>query len=247
MNRIKVYSTIKESSLAAAELFVEQVCQAVKERGQCHVSLAGGETPRRAYELLATKPYCENLPWEKIHVYWGDERCVAATHHLSNQYMARQSFLNQVGIPEENIHPITYEDSASKTAEKYEILLRSIFGHELPRFDLVLLGVGNDGHTASLFPNTDVLNVQEEWVSAVYLPEQNIYRISLTAPIINHARNIVFLVSGASKAQVLQEVVEGTKDVKRLPAQLIEPVDGDLYWLLDEDVATLLASVDNKK
>lgn len=240
MNRVKVYSTIKESSLAAAELFAQKVCQAVKERGQCHVVLAGGDTPRRTYELLATMPYSETLPWQNIHIYWGDERCVPSTHHLSNQAMARQSLLNHVGIPEENIHPITYEDSPSKAAENYEILLRRIFGHETPQFDLVLLGLGNDGHTASLFPNTDVLSVKEGWVSPVYLQEQNTYRVTLTAPILNQARNIAFLVSGPNKAQALQEVMEGPKEFKRLPAQLIKLVNGNLYWLLDEEAAALL-------
>jgi len=208
MNKVKVYSTLKESSVATAELFAQKVCQAVKQRGQCHVVLAGGETPRRTYELLATRPYATSLPWQNIHIYWGDERCVPSTHHLSNQSMARQSLLNHVAIPEENIHPITYEESPSEAAQNYEALLRKIFGHEMPQFDLVLLGLGNDGHTASLFPNTDVLNVQEDWVSPVYLQEQNMYRVTLTAPILNQARNIAFLVSGANKAQVLQEVVE---------------------------------------
>lgn len=246
MNRINVYPTIKESSLAAAEFFAQKVCQAVKERGQCHVLLAGGETPRRTYELLATTPYALALPWQNIHVYWGDERCVPSTHHLSNQSMARQSLLNHVAIPEENIHPITYEGSPSKAAENYEIALRRIFGHEIPQFDLVLLGLGNDGHTASLFPNTDVLTIREDWVSPVYLQEQNMYRVTLTVPILNQARNIGFLVSGASKAQVLQEVVEGPKDGKRLPAQLIELANGNLYWLLDEEAAALLTTKHKK-
>lgn len=244
MNRIHIYPTLQEVSMAAAELFVQKVSQAVKQRGQCHVVLAGGETPRHTYEIVGASPYCARLPWKDIHMYWGDERCVPAAHHLSNQKMARQSLLNHVPIPPENIHPITYEDSPQQAAEKYELLLRQLLGQTHPQFDLILLGLGNDGHTASLFPYTDVLQEKESWVSPVYLQEQDMYRITLTPPILNQGRDILFLISGANKQQVVREVVEGPKDTTRLPAQLIQPPNGNVYWLLDQEAAALLTSTD---
>lgn len=233
MKNITIYDKVEELNSAAAELFAQQVKQAVVNRGCCHVVLAGGETPRKIYELLAEKPYCETLPWENIHIYWGDERCVPATDPLSNQLMARQAFLSKVPIPEENIHPISYNGSPEEAAKQYESYLQSAFGEKMPQFDLVLLGMGNDGHTASLFPHTDVLAVQEKGVRAVHLAAQDMYRISLTAPLLNAARNIAILVAGVNKSQVLLEVMEGPEDNKRLPVQLIKPVSGDLYWLLD--------------
>lgn len=237
---VNVYSNVETQSMAAAELFAKKVCQAVEERGRCNVVLAGGGTPRLMYELLAGKPYCSAIPWAKVHVYWGDERCVPANHQLSNQLMARQSFLDHVPIPEANIHPIVYDGSPSMAAEQYEQVLQATFKGQTPQFDLVFLGVGDNGHTASLFPDTEALKIQDSWVSEVYIAEQDIYRVTLTAPILNQAATIVFLVTGSTKAQVLKEVIEGPPDHTRLPAQLIKPVHGEIYWLLDQGAAALL-------
>jgi len=236
---VKIYPNIEILSEAAAELFAEKTRQAVKDRGRCNVSLAGGGTPRRLYELLAKKPYSREIPWDKVHIYWGDERYVPANNSLSNQFMARQSLLDHISIPEVNIHPITYEISPRKAAEEYEKVLQITFG-DRPQFDVVLLGLGDNGHTASLFPATDVLNIQDHWVSEVYVAEQNLYRVTLTAPILNQATTIIFLVAGSTKAQVIKEVLEGSQDNKRLPALLIKPVNGELYWLLDQQAAALL-------
>ena len=237
---VKAYPTVEALSGAAAELFAKKVCQAVEKRGRCNVVLAGGGTPRLMYELLGGEPYCNTLPWAKIHVYWCDERCVPATHQLSNQLMARQSLLDHVPIPEANIHPIVYDGSPSRAAQQYQQVLEATFTGQPPQFDVVFLGVGDNGHTASLFPETDVLKIQDSWVSEVYIAEQDLYRITLTAPILNQAATIVFLVAGKNKAQVLKEVIEGPADTKRLPAQLIKPVQGEVYWLLDEGAASLL-------
>jgi len=240
MNIVKTYPNVAVLSAAAAELFAEKACQAVEKRGRCHVALAGGGTPRLMYELLAKEPYCTTLPWDKIHVYWGDERCVPAHHNLSNQLMARQSLLDHVPIPEGNIHPIVYENSPSTAAEDYEKMLRATFEGQIPQFDVVFLGLGDNGHTASLFPDTDVLKIQDRWVSPVYVAEQDLYRVTLMAPIINQATAIIFLVAGSTKAQVIKEVIEGPRDSTRLPAQLIQPGNGELYWLLDHEAAALL-------
>ena len=159
---------------------------------------------------------------------------------LSNQYMARQSLLNHIPIPTGNIHPIIYEGSPSGAAENYAKLLHATFGNQAPQFDLILLGLGDDGHTASLFPNTDVLTVQDDWVSSVYMREQNMYRVTLTLPILNSGQAIVFVVTGARKAHIVQQVVQGSQEGKSLPAQLIKPISGNVYWLLDEEAAKLL-------
>jgi len=237
---VKTYPNLGVLSEAAAEFFAEQACQAVEKRGRCNAVLAGGETPRSMYELLAGKPYSTSIPWEKIHVYWGDERCVPANNKLSNQFMARQSLLDHVPIPEENIHPIVYENSPSLAAEEYEKVLRATFKGRSPQFDVVLLGLGDNGHTASLFPATDVLKIQDHWVSHVYIAEQKLYRVTLTAPILNQGATIMFMVAGSKKAQVIKAVIEGPRDSTRLPAQLIEPVNGQLFWLLDQEAAALL-------
>jgi len=236
---VKTYLNVEVLSAAAAALFAEKVCQAVAKRGRCNAVLAGGGTPRSMYELLAHKPYCKTIPWAKLHVYWGDERCVPGNHKLSNQLMARQSLLDHVPIPEANIHPIVYNSTPSMAAEEYEQLLQTTLG-DLPKFDVVLLGLGDNGHTASLFPATDVLNILDHWVSPVYVAEQDLYRVTLTAPIINQAATIIFLVAGSAKAHVIKEVIEGPIDSTRLPAQLIKPAYGELYWLLDVEAAALL-------
>jgi len=240
MEKITIYEDAKQASIAIAALFASVVEKAVQSRGICHVSLSGGETPRKAYELLAKAPYCTGLPWQCIHIYWGDERCVPPTDSLSNQEMARRAFLNHVAIPEGNIHPIVYESSATKAAEKYETLLCSALGQEHPQFDFVFLGLGDDGHTASLFPGTDVLSVTDHWVSSVYLEKQNMYRVTLTPAILNQARVIAFLVNGKGKAQVVQKILEKTSGTQSFPAELIAPNSGELYWLLDQEAAILL-------
>lgn len=240
MNIVRTYPNAEVLSAAAAELFSERACQAVVEKGRCNIVLAGGETPRRTYELLAEEPYCHTIPWQNVHVYWSDERCVPSDHSLSNQFMTRQSLLAHVPIPEANIHPIAYEGSPEKAAEEYEKILQSTFGDQPPQFDLVFLGLGDNGHTASLFPDTDALDIKDQWVSHVYVAQQNLYRVTLTAPILNQAQATVFLVAGSAKAQVIKEVIEGPLDYKRLPAQLIQPVHGQLYWLLDHEAAALL-------
>jgi len=240
MDKITIYEDAKQASIAITALFASVVEKAVQSRGICHVSLSGGETPRKAYELLARDPYCSELPWQCIHIYWGDERCVPPTDSLSNQEMARQAFLNHVAIPEENIHPIVYEGSATGAAEKYEALLCGALGKQHPQFDFVFLGLGDDGHTASLFPGTDVLSVKDHWASSVYLEKQNMYRVTLTPAILNQARVIAFLVNGKGKAQVVQKILEKTSKTQSFPAELITPNNGELYWLLDQEAAILL-------
>ena len=235
-----VYADLEALSHAAAGIWVQQARQAVHARGRFSVVLSGGHTPQRMYEPLAQSPLRDRVPWAQVHVFWGDERCVPSDDSRSNEHMARQALLNLVPIPPGQVHPIQYARSAQEAAEQYEVVLRTFFKDQEPRFDLVLLGLGENGHTASLFPEASVLDEQEHWVAEVYVAEQDLYRVTLTPPLINQAMLVAFLVAGTAKAPVLRKVLEGPFDPHHLPAQLIRPTHGDLYWLIDQEAGSLM-------
>ena len=235
-----VYADPEALCHAAAGIWVEQAQQAINARGRFSVVLSGGHTPQRMYELLAQSPLRDRVAWGQVHVFWGDERCVPPDDSRSNERMARQALLDLVPIPPEQIHPIRCAQSPQEAAEQYETVLRTFFKDQEPRFDLVLLGLGENGHTASLFPGTSVLDDQEHWAAEVYVAEQDLYRVTLTAPLINQAMLVAFLITGSAKASVLQQVLEGPFDPHRLPAQLIRPTHGNLYWLIDQDAGSLI-------
>ena len=237
---IRVYADLEALSVGAAELFAVQARRAIEARGRFAVLLAGGETPRRAYELLATPLFRERIPWPAVHVFWGDERSVPPDDRRSNALMARRALLDHVPVPPQQIHPIPWGGSPGDAAEEYEKLLRTFFAPAPPRFDLVFLGLGENGHTASLFPGTAALKERERWVAEVYLAEEGLHRITLTAPAINQAALAAFLVSGGGKAAMLREVMEGRADPFLIPARLIRPVQGELLWLVDREAAGLL-------
>jgi 6-phosphogluconolactonase len=205
------------------------------------VALAGGHTPERAYQLLAQPPLRSQVPWGQVHVFWGDERCVPPDDPQSNARMARQALLGHVSVPEAHVHPILCARDPHRAAEEYEGLLRTFFGEGRPNFDLVYLGLGENGHTASLFPGTPALDAQERWVAEVYVAEQDMWRVTLTAPVINQAAAVVFLVAGAAKSRVVQRVLEGPFQPHRLPAELIRPIDGSLDWMIDKEAGRELA------
>ncbi|HEY9672991.1 MAG TPA: 6-phosphogluconolactonase [Waterburya sp.] len=213
------------------DLVLSHIQAAIQERGQVTIALAGGGTPKPLYEALAT----QNLPWEKIHVFWGDERYVPADHPDSNQGMARQAWLDKVDISEANIHPMpTNGESPAADAAKHESQLREFFQlpqGEFPRLDIILLGIGDDAHTASLFPHTDALKVQDHLVTVGNKDGQP--RITFTAPLINQARCVMFLVAGESKRPALAQIFAPEADLLTYPARLIQP-QGELWWLLDE-------------
>lgn len=213
-----------------------QVCldgihQAIEERSLCTIALSGGSTPKPLYEAIAT----QNLPWDKIHIFWGDERYVPPDHPDSNQGMARSAWLDKVNIPAANIHPMpTDEADPSVAADKHEQHIREFFrvqAGEFPAFDLILLGIGDDGHTASLFPHTEALNVRDRLITVGNKDGQP--RITFTAPLINHARCVIFVVAGASKRPALAQVFAPTADDQTYPSRLIQP-QGELWWLFDE-------------
>jgi 6-phosphogluconolactonase len=234
------YDDYEALSNAAAGIFVQQARQAAQSKGWFGVVLSGGHTPQRTYQLLAQPPYRDRVSWGQVHVFWGDERCVPPADHRSNARMAHEALLDHVPIPASQIHPIACGQAPRQAADDYEAVLREFFGDQPPRFDLILLGLGENGHTASLFPDTPVLDEQRRWVSDVYVARQDLVRVTLTAPLVNRAAVVAFLVSGAGKAGVLREVLEGPIDPHRLPAQLIRPSHGELHWLVDQDTGALL-------
>jgi 6-phosphogluconolactonase len=237
---ITVYDNLEALSRAAAGLFSERAERAVVGHGRCAVLLAGGETPRRTYELLAEEPLRNRVPWEQLHIFWGDERCVPPDDPRSNARMACRVLLDRVPVPARQIHPIHGDRDPRQAADEYEALLRRFFAGAPPRFDLVLLGLGADGHTASLFPGSSVLKEWERWTSATRRPGEEIDRVTLTVPIINQAELIVFLVAGADKAAVLHEVVDEEPDPRHRPARMIRAEQGELRWLVDKAAARLL-------
>jgi 6-phosphogluconolactonase len=230
----------------AAEQFVRLAKEAEREKGLFTVALAGGSTPRSLYKLLANEnePYRAQLDWKKIHFFWGDERHVAPDHPDSNYRMASEALLTWGPVPSENVHRIKSEMSdANEAAHKYEQTLRefSRLGKtQLPRFDLILLGMGLDGHTASIFPNSYVINEKERLVVAPWIEKLKTHRITLTPPVLNNAAAVILLVSGAEKARTLRDVLEGAYQPEIYPVQLIRPTTGNLLWLADREAARLL-------
>ncbi len=237
---VQIYADLGALSRAAAEIFVARARRAVADHGQFSVALSGGHTPGCTYELLSRPPYGDQVPWNRMHVFWGDERCVPPDDPRSNERMARLALLDHVPIPAEQIHPMRCAGDAAKAAQWYEATLRAFFAGREPRFDLVLLGLGENGHTASLFPETSALDEQEHWAADVAVAGEEFHRITLTPPLINQAAAVMFLITGASKAGILQAVLQGPCTPHRLPAQIIRPVAGETLWLVDRDAGRLV-------
>ena len=240
---ITLCKDLAEISQKAADLFVQISKQAIQNSGRFALALSGGNTPRALYSLLATDAYRSKIDWSKVHIFWGDERCVPPDDEQSNYRMAKETLLLHVPIPEQNIHRVLAEmPDHNVAAEDYERQLASFFQSEsgLPRFDLILLGMGPDGHTASLFPGTAALQDTTHLVVANSVEKFGTFRITLTYPVINNAANVVFLVSGADKAPVLKEVLEGKKQPELYPSQNVNPTNGNLLFLVDRDAASPL-------
>ncbi len=238
---IRVHHSVDELNHSVADFFARTARDAVNSRGRFSVALSGGSSPRGAYELLAGPPYNEQVSWENVHVFWGDERCVPIDDPHSNAGNALRVFLDKVSIPPHQVHPMYNGQAPAEAAADYEVILQRYFGDDPPRFDLIFLGLGENGHTASLFPNQPALHEEKRWVMAVNIPDQEMKeRLTLTAPIINLGRNVAFILFGEKKAETLKKVIEGPRNPDLLPAQLIAPEDGQLQFLVDESAASLL-------
>jgi len=229
----------------AARQFVESTERAVAKRGRARIAVSGGSTPKAAFGLLAdaARLWCGRMPWRRIELWWVDERCVAPDDAESNYRMTREALLDHVPLTPEQIHRMEGELEPETGAARYEAELRDEFrleGAELPRFDVVALGMGPDGHTASLFPQTAALHETARLAVANFVPQKQSWRMTLTWPVINSAAEVFFLIGGADKAQTVKEVWLGPRDAERLPSQLIMPVGGILTLLLDRAAAAFL-------
>ena len=239
----QVWPTQAEMELASARMFADRVKQAVDRRGIARVAISGGSTPQAAFKLLAAEPFASAVPWEKLQLFWVDERCVGPESPQSNYGVCRELLLSKVPIPAANIFRMEGELDPEVAASRYESTLRNALkleGAELPRFDLLALGMGPDGHTASLFPHTAALHEMSRLVVANHVPQMNTWRISLTWMVINYAAEVVFEVEGASKTDIVSEVLTGPRDPERLPSQLIRPASGSLLFQLDQVAAAKL-------
>lgn len=232
-------------ALRAADLLALAAQEASAARGRFAIALSGGETPRAMYRLLARQQFSQKIPWRRVQVYWGDERCVPPDDAESNYAKARDAFIKHVPIAETNVHRMRGEDAPEDAAKAYDAVLRTLAAQERPRsevpvLDLVLLGLGTDGHTASLFPHSDALGEEERFCVATQKPDGT-SRLTITAPVINAARRVWFVVTGAKKAGMVAEVIEGLRVPMAVPAQGVAPVHGTLTWLLDEAAAAELS------
>lgn len=233
---LNVFADRDELSHAAAEFVLRTATAAVLTRGICTIALTGGSSPCRLYRLLADRPYRHGMPWSHTHLFWGDERCVPPDHPDSNYFLAR-TLLEGIAIPDSNVHRMRGEEEPGRAAWSYHELLRDFFEPSpgrFPRFDMILLGLGEDGHVASLFPNGLELGESTQYAIETQKPG-GWKRISLTLPTINAARNVVFLVPGANKAEALRRAL-GDPD-RHVPGSLVRPTEGTLYWLADADAA----------
>ncbi len=235
---LRVYETPEALAAALADLFVEDARAAIETRGSFFVALAGGTTPQAAYSLLAGPERRDAIDWPRVFIYFGDERCVPPESDESNYKMAFEAFLSKVPIPPQNVHRMRGEDEPARAARAYAQGLVETMG-ELPRFDLMLLGMGADGHTASLFPGTDPRTDEDQLARAVFVEEYDVHRLTVTPLVINNSRHIAIAVEGAAKASTLNAVREGPYDPVRYPVQIVSPQDGDLTWLADKAAASL--------
>jgi len=251
MEGVEVYPDASQLAHAVADHFVILAREAIETRGRFAVALAGGSTPKAAYTLLASHEYTARVDWSRVHVFWGDERCVPPDHPDSNYRMAREAMLDHVSLPQENIHRMRGELGPGQAASKYEDVLRAFFSPPsrdrkapTPGFDLILLGMGDDGHTASLFPGTAAIHEETRWVVAHYVEKLEAWRITLTPVVINTATNVTFVVSGSGKAERLRQVLTGPYQPDFLPAQIVDPHAGRLHWRVDRAAASLLPDKD---
>ncbi len=241
----RVYEDAGELARAAAQQFTERVQQVITKRGRARIAISGGSTPKASFALLAdsNEPYTQQIEWDKVELFWVDERTVGPDDPDSNYRMTNEALLSKVALQPEHIYRIEGELDPEEAAAKYESLIRREFrleGAEVPRFDVVWLGMGDDGHTASLFPGTEGIHESGRIAFANHVPQKNTWRISLSAPVINEALEVIFLIGGEDKAVPLERALYGEYDPNVTPTQLIKPRNGSLLFLLDKKAAVHL-------
>jgi 6-phosphogluconolactonase len=238
--KVQIFPDLEALSHRAAEIFTEETENAIAQRGEFITAISGGSTPLRLYSLLGTE-YAGLVDWQNTHIFWADERCVPREDEKSNFRHAHDLWLSKVDLPERNIHRIRGEEDPAQEAVRYEQEMRNILSTEgYPEFDLVLLGMGEEGHTASLFPGAQSLNETKRLSIPVYVEQIKSWRITLTLPVLNNARKVIVLVSGSAKAPVLADILTNTDKRASYPAGLIKPVAGTVTWLADKNAASRL-------
>ena len=239
---IQVFPDLESLSHKAVEIFVDTSRRSIYERKSFSVAISGGSTPGVLYMLLGSDQYRDKIDWKHTHVFWSDERCVSPEHRDSNFRLASEGFLSKVPVPDKNLHRVRGEKGPEQGAQEYKNELRKHFGTEgLPVFDLVLLGMGEDGHTASLFPVSMAIDETEQLAVPVYRDKPDHNRVSLATPVLSHALHIVFLVAGGSKSRIVADILVEDKGRDRYPAGWIQSMSTNVTWLLDREAAALLS------
>lgn len=233
--KLHVSADAGELSKTVARWMTDYIIEVLGKRNRFTLSLSGGSTPKKLFQLLAQEPYKNQIDWKQLHIFWGDERYVPFEDERNNAHMAFDELLSLVPIPRDQIHPYQTQLEPDYAAKAYEDLLHSYFDKQLYTFDLVLLGLGDNSHTLSLFPGyEDIIFEKDAWVKTFWLEEQSMYRITMTSPVVNGAARIAYLVSGSDKAQAMQQIIAGKFDPVHHPAQVIKPLNGELYWFADK-------------
>jgi 6-phosphogluconolactonase len=237
---LKAFQNIDELNIAAAQLIIARAKEAIATKGRFTIVLSGGYTPLRLYSLLAKSPWREQIEWTKTFIFFGDERYVVFDSVKNNAHQIKSILFDKIAIPASNIYIIPVNFLPGEGALQYEKKIKSFFKNEPVRFDLVLLGLGENGHTASLFPGTAVLTEKTAGIRQVYVHAEKMYRITMTAPLINQAHHILFIVTGERKKKILKSVLTGPYQPQKYPAQLIQPKDGQLCWFVNRSAAELI-------
>ncbi|MEO8763776.1 MAG: 6-phosphogluconolactonase [Ginsengibacter sp.] len=243
--KLHVYKNKTELASELANWIAELIQSTLQNQEFFTLALSGGETPKALFKELASPGFKEKINWKRVEIFWGDERAVPPGDNRNNAKAAYDLFIDHIDIPAEQVHIIRTDIEPIFAAKAYEKILHTFFDNTKKSFDLVLLGIGDDGHTLSIFPGSALLeDTEKNWVNAVYQQDQQMYRITLTPAIVNCSSNIAFMVEGSGKAKILKEVIEGAYTPSILPAQLIRPENGELHWFLDTESAKEL-STDN--
>ena len=227
---LHIYNDADELTVAIADWLVEYISATLQQKNRFTIALSGGNTPRQLFSVLASDAYHDKINWTKMHIFWGDERVVPFEDERNNATVAIDVLLDKVPVPANQVHRMS-TDHPEKSAAEYEKLLHEYFDGEENSFDLVMLGIGEDGHTLSVFPGSPILNDYESWTKSVFVPAQNMWRITLTPVVVNRAAKIIFVVAGNSKAEILSKILKGDSGY---PASLIHPVKGELHWFVDK-------------
>lgn len=241
---LQIFKNNEELSVEVAKWMADYISETLKKQDRFTLVLSGGGTPQKLNGLLAASPYKEKIDWSRLHIFWGDERFVPYADERNNAKMAFDTLLDHVPVPASQIHRFKTENIIPEvSAGEYELILQQYFPPSVPpapTFDLVLLGMGDDGHTLSLFPGTHVMHEENKWATSLFLKQQDMFRVTLTTPVVNRAKRIAFLVTGPSKAEALKEVIEGDYQPDTYPSQVIKPLNGEVYWFVDKAAASNL-------